>query len=289
MSARVERLVGMATLQGLPTSGLRRFGVPPGGAFDQESYLLAGALVGNDPGAFAIELTNAAIEIAFTLSTSVAITGAPVKVLRGREEAPSNAFFHVAAGQTVSISAPSRGLCVYAAVLGGWIPDGIDSHLARSGRRLETGDVFEHAESLASTTRRLVDAPSTTSPGPLLAIGLKSTLALTVSNASDRTGIRLDGLPPSDVPELVSEPVCVGTIQRTPSGQLIVVGPDGPTIGGYPKIGYVCEAHLDRLAHLRPGQSVVLAPIQREAAREARAHHEARIRRTLSEIAVART
>src|SRR5262249_47129286 len=65
----------------------------------------------------------------------------------------------------------------------------------------------------------------------------------TVSTASDRMGIRLDGphlAPPSR--EMVSEPVCPGSVQITREGQPIVLGVDGQTIGGYPKIAQVIRA-----------------------------------------------
>lgn len=77
----------------------------------------------------------------------------------------------------------------------------------------------------------------------------------TVTPALDRMGIRLQGRPllfPER--ELISEPVCPGAVQVTPVGQAIVLGVDGQTIGGYPKIAQVIQADLDRLGQLRPGQ-----------------------------------
>src|SRR5262249_21312753 len=58
-----------------------------------------------------------------------------------------------------------------------------------------------------------------------------------VTPASNRMGLRLHGRPLT-MPdrELISEPVCPGTVQVTRDGQCIVLGVDGQTIGGYPKI-----------------------------------------------------
>lgn len=271
MSARIEKLLGLATLQGPPITGYRKFGVPPGGAFDQESYRLANALVGNSAEEFAIELSNAAIEIVFGMSARVAVVGAAF--------AHANSAFDVSPGQRLSISAPAEGLRTYVAVTVGWIPDGIDSPLGRAGRRLTAGDVLEHGEAQpAGSTKRLSASPTSLTRGPFRTIGGEP-MRLKVSNDSDRTGIRLDGLPPREAPELPSEPICVGAIQQTPSGQLIVIGPDGPTIGGYPRIGYVCSADLDRLAHLRPGQEISLAPITLEEAQQLAKEREAEIER----------
>lgn len=70
-------------------------------------------------------------------------------------------------------------------------------------------------------------------------------------------GLRLQGKP-LKVPgrEMLSEPVCPGAIQVTHDGQCIVLGVDGQTIGGYPKVAQVVSADLDALAQLRPGERV---------------------------------
>ena len=56
--------------------------------------------------------------------------------------------------------------------------------------------------------------------------------------------------------ELESEPVCPGSVQVTRDGQCIVLGVDGQTIGGYPKIAQVIQADFDFLGQLRPGQPI---------------------------------
>jgi antagonist of KipI len=81
-----------------------------------------------------------------------------------------------------------------------------------------------------------------------------------VSPQSSRVGVRLEGLSPLRVPEDLSEPCDVGTVQLTPGGQLLVLGPDGPTVGGYPKIGYIPRSQIWKLAQLRPGETVRLTP-----------------------------
>lgn len=89
----------------------------------------------------------------------------------------------------------------------------------------------------------------------------------TVTPASNRMGLRLTGKPlkVSDR-EMVSEPVCPGAVQVTPDGQCIVLGVDGQTIGGYPKIAQVIQADLDVLGQLRPGQRLQFCRIAMEDA-----------------------
>ena len=308
MSARIERLIGLATLQGPAVTGYRRFGVPPGGAFDQESYRLGCALAGCEPGSLAIELSNAAIEIDLDVATGVAVVGAEVEIealgpagteppsdADGRRRMLPNVSFDVLPGQTLKIAAPRFGLRVYLCVAGGWVPDGVDSLLARAGRRLAAGDVLGCAESLPTgTVQRLADPPTSLDRSPFGVLPVQDSKLqipnskLVVSHSSDRTGIRLDGLDPVVFEERPSEPTCLGAIQLTPSGQLIVIGPDGPTIGGYPKIGAICSADLGRLAHLRPGQEVELTEIDLEEARRLAEEGAAKLRRRIGQLAIAR-
>lgn len=62
----------------------------------------------------------------------------------------------------------------------------------------------------------------------------------------------------TELPSMWSSVVRPGIIQLPPSGQPIVLGPDGQTIGGYPRIAYVPQDQQWRLAQLRPGDRVRL-------------------------------
>ena len=94
-------------------------------------------------------------------------------------------------------------------------------------------------------------------------VGCKS---LMVRLDSDRVGLRLEGLRLDPGAERLSEPACPGAIQVTNDGSVIILGPDGPTIGGYRKVGVVCSADLDTLGQLRPGGPVRFEEVSKEAA-----------------------
>ena len=74
--------------------------------------------------------------------------------------------------------------------------------------------------------------------------------AFSLSLSSSRHGWRLNEAisGAKDLPR--SEPCAPGVIQCTPNGQLIIIGPDGPTIGGYARIGAVTDEDLDLLARI---------------------------------------
>jgi allophanate hydrolase subunit 2 len=57
---------------------------------------------------------------------------------------------------------------------------------------------------------------------------------------------------------LPSFPVVPGSVQLTPSSELVVLGPDAGVTGGYPVLGVVRSQSLDALAQCRPGSGVRL-------------------------------
>src|SRR5262249_55137979 len=91
--------------------------------------------------------------------------------------------------------------------------------------------------------------------------------AFRVSPRSDRRGIRLEGNPVAPEPgEIEPEGVVGGSVEAPSGGEPIVLMPDGPVTGGYPKIATVVRADLPVLGQWRPGQSVRFREVSREEA-----------------------
>ena len=80
----------------------------------------------------------------------------------------------------------------------------------------------------------------------------------TVTQDSDRTGLRLDGpvLPRTRDGELPSEGLATGSLQIPPSGRPILMLADHPVTGGYPVIAVVTSADIPLAAQLRPGSRI---------------------------------
>jgi hypothetical protein len=87
---------------------------------------------------------------------------------------------------------------------------------------------------------------------------------------ADRTGIRLSGalIEHSRGADLISEGIAAGAIQVPGDGQPFVLLAARPTVGGYPKIGTVIGADLEKFAQLRPGNRVTFQAVSPEEARE---------------------
>ncbi len=261
--------VGMGcSVQDLGRVGWKRFGVPPGGAMDRHAAVWANRLVGNPDGAAVLEFLLQGAEVRVLADCRVAVTGADA----GTEVEAWHAV-DVGAGQTISWRRARRGLWSYLAVAGGLdVPRFFGSASAYPrggiGRVAEAGDVFSSRGDAAGDgrtagawawweDRRDYGAPPEIRvwPGPQwgeFSEDVRREFLETewaVSSRSDRVGYRLDGgrlEPPKG--EMISEPVLAGSIQVPPNGQPIVTMRDGPTVGGYPKIGLVDAASLDWVA-----------------------------------------
>jgi len=82
--------------------------------------------------------------------------------------------------------------------------------------------------------------------------------AFTVSDQSNRSGLRLAGEPilRTNRGELLTEGIALGTVQVPPDGQPIILFVDQQTTGGYPKIANVIAADLPRVGQLRPRDEI---------------------------------
>ena len=295
---RVLQAPPFATVQDLGRVGWRHAAVPPSGAMDPASLRTANALIGNEPGAAAVEWGIGAGRLEFQRDMEVALGGASfaVRMVRSRAgaggiESPKalERALSMQAGDVLAIEPVGRGAWLYLALAGGidvplvlgsrstYLPGrfgGMDGRLIRTGDMLETASL-PACPAAGLPARTADDPPAPPSDAPIrLAAGpdraMVSDDAWTrflsaewiVSRAVNRAGYRLEG--PATrfaVPEaLPSAPVCPGVVQLPPSGQPIVLMPDGPTVGGYPRIAVVCE-DLGRLAQHRPGEKITFREV----------------------------
>jgi antagonist of KipI len=275
--------------QGRP--GTRSLGVPVGGAADRAALLLGNALVGNPPEAAALEICLSGPTLLCQGTVAAVVFGAPFDLDSDRQHLAAGKTFALQPGERLHIAGTPQNLRAYLCVRGGFdVPVILGSRSAL--RPLQGGDILPcPAGRLPSRFARFpphgltwtIDQPADEAllhvlpgaqadwfpPDALFAGANGGPPVFVVTPDGNRMGLRLRG-PALPVPprEIVSEPVCPGTVQVTREGQCIVLGVDGQTIGGYPKIAHVISADLDRLGQLRPGQGVRFAPVALEEAEE---------------------
>ncbi|MCB0376379.1 MAG: hypothetical protein KDD04_10710, partial [Sinomicrobium sp.] len=79
-----------------------------------------------------------------------------------------------------------------------------------------------------------------------------------ITTESNRMGYRIDSTIPGfeSCQEIISSGIIPGTIQITGSGQPVILMVDAQTTGGYPRLGNIITADLDRVAQLKPGDEI---------------------------------
>jgi allophanate hydrolase len=227
--------------------------------------------------------------------------GAPL-TLNGLTVPPWTAVV-VSPEDQVEIGLPQRRFA-YLAVAGGiavepvlgscstYLVAGFGGH---EGRRLKSGDRLPLGEAASPPPEPAwslppdfgPDAGSTVRvvPGPQSDLFEENTWDLllggnySVAAASDRMGYRLEGPPlrHRGAASLPSEPVCPGAIQVPDGGAPIVLMPDGPTVGGYPKLAVVITADLGIFAQCAPGSRPDFALVTFEEAVAALRARKARL------------
>jgi 5-oxoprolinase (ATP-hydrolysing) subunit C len=296
MSLRVLTPGTFTLLVGAPRPAMRSKGIPVGGPADRQAMALANALLGNPENATALEITLSGPTLRAEAETAIAVVGGAFEIRRDGIRVEPQSAFALLRGETLSIGGSTSGCRCYLAVAGGFQVGAILGSTTAFAPVVP--DTILQCETSTCATRTLdvswvrgVSDVVRCVAGPQREMFDDAFFRLTwqVSPAGNRMGLRLLGEPLAfPKREMVSEPVSPGAVQVTNEGLPIVLGVDGQTIGGYPKVAHVIDADLDRLGQLRPNSAVRFVEVsQAEASALGRdhrrkRHREARILRALS-------
>lgn len=324
------------TVQDLGRPGHAGLGISACGAADAVALRIGNRLLGNAAAAAALEMTLMGATLELTAPAWIALSGADCAASRGQpgrgEEhaVPMWTALAVGAGELLRCRAIRGGARTYLCVGGGLeVPLVLGSAATHvrsrmgglHGRALRAGDTLRLAAAgAASTPGRLAPwAQERLYPraqprllrvtdGPQQSRFERAMLATlcaaeyTVSDRSDRMGVRLSGPPlridgerqradsseiscaeeptgegaragssavvatAAPAGELLSQGVPLGAVQIPADGQPILLSVDQQTTGGYPVPAVVIAADLSQLGQLRPGERVRLARVSLAAA-----------------------
>lgn len=298
MTLIVEEPGLWTTVQDLGRFGAREWGVPVGGAFDVDSFMLANALLDNPPDSAAIESTLLGGTFRALDDSALAIAGALFEAWIVRSDGRPQTLsipqsFTLKEGERLILGKAIQGARSYLAVQGGW-----RAPIVLGSRSIEkpllSGDILP-SERPSRTPESRIELPWRILQGnrPIRIIDGPDVERLTdriaawegrlfqVGSNSDRMGVRLEGKTPDfeSEPIRISAPVAPGAVQGTASG-LIILGVACGTTGGYPHLAHLISADLDRLAQARPRDRISFRRIAVvEARRLDRAEREKRRRR----------
>lgn len=283
-------------------AGLWGVGVPPSGAWDDLSAALATLAVGNAPTDGLLEAVLRGPVLDVLADATVCVAGAASAATLDGGAVPLGVPVQVRAGQTLDLGAfRGPGLRGYLAVRGGLdVPVALGSRATfvlggfggLEGRALRAGDVLTVVPRPDGGGVAVSDAlPALTDswdvhvvPGPhgapehLTEAGVAALFATEwrLDHRSDRTGVRLvgpapawarrdggdAGMHPSNIHDSAYPVGGIMLSGNTP----VVVGPDGPSLGGFVVPAVVVRADRWKLAQARPGDAVRLRPVSPEQA-----------------------
>jgi urea carboxylase len=304
------------TVQDYPgRQGYWDVGVPPSGPMDPLGFRLANRLVGNGEDAAGLEITAVGPTLLFNHAAVVALTGAELDAsLDGAPVAPY-APFTVAAGQTLKLGrVKGAGLRAYLAIRGGLdVPGYLGSKSSftlggfggHAGRALAAGDVLRIGLGGGETASPLAPAarPELTKAWTLRALcgphgapdfftsadmAMIAAADWQVHYNSNRTGVRLvgpkpewarrdggeAGLHPSNIHD---NAYAIGAVDFT-GDMPIILGPDGPSLGGFVCPLVVIQADLWKVGQLAPGDTVRFAVVDDATAVAAERDQDALVR-----------
>lgn len=291
----------LTTVQDWPGRiGYWKVGVPPSGPMDDLSFRLGNVALGNPEGAAGLESAMSGPALTFDADTYVCVTGADVPVTIDGHSAEQWRPLLVPAGATLDVGTSNgAGLRVYVTIQGSME---IDDYLGSAatftlgkfgglrGGTLTEGDIIEivgaadpsnlrsipmeHRPVLTSRWEIAVTEGPHGAPDFFTRADMETLFATDyeVHFNSDRTGVRLigpkpewarqdggeAGLHPSNIHD---NAYSVGALDFT-GDTPILLGPDGPSLGGFVCPVTVVAAERWKLGQLKAGDTIRFVPIR---------------------------
>ena len=270
--------------------GYWHVGVPPSGPMDPLAFRAANRLVGNSESSPGLEVAVTGPALRFACDTTIAITGADYDARIDGAPVPRWQAIAVKAGAVLELSsAQDAGARAYLAVAGGIdVPEYLGSASTfilgkfggHAGRTLRAGDVL-HLGVPQQVAKAPIDPPvygheweigvmygPHGAPDFFTAEDIETFFATAwkVHHNSDRTGTRLigpkpkwarpdggeAGLHPSNIHD---NAYAIGAIDFT-GDMPVILGPDGPSLGGFVCPATIVHDELWKIGQLRPGDLV---------------------------------
>ncbi len=294
----------MSTIQDYPGRvGYWNVGVPPSGPMDHLAFRLANKLVGNDEGIAGLEITLIGPTLKFNTDAIVAVTGPKMALSLDGEPLTMWQSHVVKAGSTLKMGKVlAEGCRTYLAVRGGFdVPDYLGSKSTFTlgqfggygGRAIRVGDVLHVFAQQTFIPKQLLTAQqphyaNTWEVGVLYGphgapdfftdedIEMFFSTDWEVHYNSNTTGIRLigpkpqwarkdggeAGLHPSNIHD---NAYAIGTVDFT-GDMPVILGPDGPSLGGFVCPATIVQAELWKMGQLKAGDKIRFVRLNQEEA-----------------------
>lgn len=282
-------------------SGYWHVGVPTSGPFDSYSFRLGNRLLNNNEDAAGLEVTLQGPTLKFSCATKIVLTGAEIDAKLDGKPIPLYEIISIAAGQQLQLGRiTGQGARTYLVIAGGiQCPDYLNSKSTftlgqfggHNGRALRAGDVLALNSAVCNTELvppafnnelkpqignhwqfRVIYGPHG-APDFFTADDINTFFNTDweVHYNSSRTGVRLigpkpewartsggeAGMHPSNIHD---NAYAFGTVDFT-GDMPVILGPDGPSLGGFVCPATVISADLWKLGQVRAGDKIRFLPV----------------------------
>ncbi|WP_068087589.1 urea carboxylase [Novosphingobium rosa] len=301
------------TVQDWPgREGLWAIGVPPSGPMDDQSFRLGNRLLGNPEGTAGLEITVSGPSLLFNTPARICLMGADFGATLDGAGVARGIPVEIAAGQTLALGRPAgggmRGYVLFAGgldvatYLGSSSTFELGQFGGHAARRLLAGDTLHLGDAPAQQALPAVSLPEFGTDWALRVLygphgapdffTAKDIDTITAAEwqvhyNSNRTGVRLvgpkpewarsdggeAGLHPSNIHD---NPYAIGAVDFT-GDMPIILGPDGPSLGGFVCPFVVIAADRWKIGQLKPGDRLAFVPVTIEDAQAADAGQKALI------------
>lgn len=260
------------TIQDDGRFGYRNIGVPSSGYMDRESAQTANLIIDNPINNPVIEATLIGPTIKFEKSTFICITGSDFNPMLNESRISLYTPVKVNKGDILKINNSSFGSRCYISIKGGIKVDkvlGSKSYYPQISNSsiIEKGDEFKFETNKSEPNYKLINQKFELNKnlkvfkGPEFNSLNKGSINKIIDQEfsigiNNRMAYNLKEKIQAGTSSIISSPVIPGTVQLTPSGQMIILHRDCQTTGGYPRILQLDEKSLNNLAQLRIGDKI---------------------------------
>lgn len=280
MSLLIHKAGPLTLVQDQGRQHQQHLGLSQGGAIDQHAFFWANYLLANKNNAACLEITLGPFIAEFRESSHIAITGADLHCTINDTPIPNWQSHRVKKGDIIHFKPGNSGLRAYLAIAKGFHSREMFSSCAEVPREqlfpLQIQEKAKlHYTPLTISSRRITATPERFVPDYSCDLVLRTFASYqyqdfsgearhsfcdssySILPQSDRMAYRLSGTKLEwQHASLLSEGVALGSVQVPADGQPIVLLNDRQTVGGYPKIGLVCQKDCSQLAQRRAGQKI---------------------------------
>lgn len=257
--------------------GFQKYGVPKSGVMDDYAMKICNLLLGNEPNTSVLEFTFQGPHLRFLDETLICISGAHFKPILNDSVIELNQVYAVKKNDELKFGSLEAGLRGYLGLKGGfseekvmesysWYEGITENFRLKKGHQLnfkvQQEDLDKSFASIRIDGAYLESSIVEVMIGPEwenVAEDLKKNLLqkeFTIDQSSNRMATRFQEKLENNLKQIITGPVIPGTIQFTPGGDLMVLGKDCQTTGGYPRILQLTEYGMQVLFQKIPGKKI---------------------------------